>query len=104
MNSGHLDDASKAVISPDFIAPLVGYLSHPSCAESGEIFETSAGIFKKVRIERSRGLMLDTTKALSIADIASGWDALTDFAESDHPASMAEALGSMVAKAAANRG
>ena len=103
MNSINMDEDRKAIIKPEFIAPLVGYLTHPDCKETGSLFETSAGIYKKVRWERSRGLMLDTTQPLSIDDIARGWDAIEDFSESDHPANMGEALGGMVAKATTAR-
>ena len=103
MNSVNMEEERKAIIKPDFIAPLVAYLVHPDCEETGGLFETSAGIYKKVRWERSRGLMLDTTQPLSIDDIAAGWEAIEDFSEPDHPANMGEALGGMVAKATAAR-
>jgi NAD(P)-dependent dehydrogenase (short-subunit alcohol dehydrogenase family) len=92
MNSGSMPDAMKAVIRPEYVAPLVGYLAHPDCQESGGLFEASAGTFTKVRWERSRGLRLDTSQPLSIADVANGWDQVVDFSSSDHPRNMGEAL------------
>jgi NAD(P)-dependent dehydrogenase (short-subunit alcohol dehydrogenase family) len=103
MNSANMPEDRKAIIKPEFIAPLVGYLAHADCAETGSLFEASAGIYKKVRWERSRGLMLDTTQPLSIDDIARGWASIDDFSEPDYPATMAEALGGMVERAAAAR-
>jgi 3-hydroxyacyl-CoA dehydrogenase/3a,7a,12a-trihydroxy-5b-cholest-24-enoyl-CoA hydratase len=92
MNSGNMPDNFKAVIKTEYVAPLVGYLVHPECQETGSLFEASAGAFKKVRWERSEGLRLDTTKPLTIDDIAKGWDRVLDFSSSDHPKDMNEAL------------
>ena len=92
MNSGNMPDALKEAIKTEFVAPLVGYLAHPECQENGSLFEASAGAFKKVRWERSEGLRLDTTKPLTIGDIANGWDQIVDFSSSEHPKDMNEAL------------
>jgi NAD(P)-dependent dehydrogenase (short-subunit alcohol dehydrogenase family) len=95
MNSANMPDALKAIIQPDFVAPLIGYLAHPECTETGSMFEASAGVYKKLRWERSEGLALDTSKPLSIDDIANGWDQVIDFSVSEHPADMREALSGM---------
>lgn len=92
LNSGNMPEPLKAVIKTAYVAPLVGYLAHPECQESGSMFEASAGAFKKLRWERSQGLRLDTTKPLTIGDIASGWDRVVDFSTSEHPKDMNEAL------------
>ncbi len=92
MNSANLPDELKAVIKPSYIAPLIGYLAHRDCTETGSLFEASGGAFKKVRWERSKGLRLDRDKPMSLADVAAGWEKLVDFSESEHPANMREAL------------
>jgi NAD(P)-dependent dehydrogenase (short-subunit alcohol dehydrogenase family) len=92
LNSGNMPDALKAMIKTEYVAPLVGYLAHRDCQESGSMFEASGGAFKKLRWERSEGLRLDTTKPLSIADVADGWDRVVDFSNADHPKNMLEAL------------
>jgi 3-hydroxyacyl-CoA dehydrogenase/3a,7a,12a-trihydroxy-5b-cholest-24-enoyl-CoA hydratase len=97
MNSGNMPEELKARIKTDFVAPLVGYLAHPDCTETGGLFEASAGVYKKVRWERSEGLSLDTSKPLSIDDIAAGWDKVVDFSNSEHPQSMGESLRAMYA-------
>lgn len=40
---------------PDFVAPLVGYLVHPSVFETAGIYESSVGWSAKVRVQRSGG-------------------------------------------------
>ena len=95
MNSPGLPDALKALIKTEYVAPLVGYLAHPDCQESGSLFEASAGAFKKVRWERSRGLRLDPAKPMTIGAIADGWEQVSDFSDSEHPRNMAEALAGL---------
>ncbi|MEM9623175.1 MAG: serine/threonine protein kinase, partial [Pseudomonadota bacterium] len=80
---------------PKLVAPLVAYLAHPDCRESGSLFEASAGSFKKVRWERSRGAYLDTETPITLQDIADHWSTITDFSASEHPDDMREALRGM---------
>ena len=95
MNSAAWDDARKAILRPEYVAPLIGYLAHPDCTATGGLFEASAGVYKQVRWERSRGLHLDVANPLTIADIATGWDAITDFSETEHPSEMRESLAGL---------
>ena len=92
MNSANLPDELKAIIKTSYVAPLVGFLAHSECTETGSLFEASGGAFKKVRWERSKGLRLSRDKPMTIADVAAGWDKLVDFSESEHPANMRDAL------------
>ena len=93
MNSANFPEALKKAISPDYIAPLIAFLSHQSCEESGSMFEASAGSFKKIRFERSIGLNLDPREgAITVDQIAESWSQIVDFSESEYPKSMAESL------------
>ena len=93
MNSANFPEALKKAINPDYIAPLIAFLSHQSCEESGSMFEASAGSFKKIRFERSRGLNLDPREgAITVDQIAESWSQIVDFSESEYPKSMAESL------------
>ena len=57
------------------------------------MFEASAGSFKKVRFERSRGLNLDPrTDAITVDQIAESWSQIVDFSESEYPKNMGESL------------
>ncbi len=95
LNSANMPESLKAIINPDYIAPLVGYLAHPDCAETGGLFEASAGVFKKVRWQRSAGLALDASQPMTIGDIAAGWDEVTDFSSSEYPNEMRQSLSGM---------
>ena len=95
IKNGVSRDELKAIIKTEYVAPLVGYLAHPDCTETGGMFEASAGSFKKVRWERSAGLRLDTSAPPGIDDIAAGWDEIVDFSTSEHPEDMRSALRGM---------
>lgn len=93
MNSANFPEALKKAINPDYIAPLIAFLSHQSCEESGSMFEASAGSFKKIRFERSKGLNLDPREdVVTVDQIAESWGKIVDFSESEHPKSMQESL------------
>lgn len=36
-------------IKPEFVAPLIAYLCHDSCEETGSLFEVGAGYVAKLR-------------------------------------------------------
>ncbi|MFK8020172.1 MAG: SDR family NAD(P)-dependent oxidoreductase [Pseudomonadales bacterium] len=92
MNSAYLSDEMIAKFRPELVAPLVAYLCHPACSDSGGFFEAGGGTFKRVRWERSQGLKLDLDTAnISMDDIAAGWSSINEFNESEHPATMDEA-------------
>lgn len=99
MNSANFPEALKTAIKTDYVAPLVAYLAHESCTESGSMFEASAGSFKKLRWERSVGLNLDPrSEAVTVDAVAENWDRIVDFSETEHPANMSEALSMMYSR------
>jgi NAD(P)-dependent dehydrogenase (short-subunit alcohol dehydrogenase family) len=100
MNSANFPEELKTVIKTEYVAPLVGYLAHGDCVESGSMFEASAGSFKKVRWQRSVGLNLDPDPetGISIDDVASGWEQIVDFSNVEYPTNMSEALSGMYAR------
>lgn len=96
MNSTNFPEELKTAIKTEYVAPLVAYLAHEDCTESGSMFEASAGSFKKVRWERSVGLNLDPREeAVTLDAVAENWDRIIDFTENEHPANMGEALQGM---------
>jgi NAD(P)-dependent dehydrogenase (short-subunit alcohol dehydrogenase family) len=96
MNSANFPEALKTAIKTEYVAPLIAFLAHESCTESGSMFEASAGSFKKVRWERSEGLNLDPrSETVDIDAVAANWEKIVDFSSSEHPANMGEALQGM---------
>lgn len=91
MNSATWDEERKALLKTKYVAPLITWLAHPDCSESGSMFEASAGSFKKLRWQRSAGLALNQDD-ISVDHVAGGWQQITDFSEAEYPANMLEAL------------
>lgn len=99
MNSANWSDKDKRIRKAEYVAPLVVYLAHPDCQESGSIFEASAGSFRKLRWERSEGLNLYPEKeTLDVNTIAENWETIVDFSSSEHPLHMGDSLERMYAR------
>ena len=75
MNSANMPDELKALIKTDYVAPLIGYLAHPDCVETGSLFEASGGTLQEGSLG-ARGWAYDSTvtKPMSIGAIADGWE------------------------------
>lgn len=81
------------LMGPEWVVPLVGWLTHKNCNESGSIFEAAAGHFSKIRWERSKGLLLKPDQNLHPEHILSSFDKVVDFTDADHPSAPADLMG-----------
>jgi 3-hydroxyacyl-CoA dehydrogenase/3a,7a,12a-trihydroxy-5b-cholest-24-enoyl-CoA hydratase len=84
-------------LKPELVSPLVGYLCHESCQETGGLFEVGGGFVGKLRIERSEGKLFFAKGALLPEDIAGSWSDITSFDRSTHPADVAESFQPILA-------
>ena len=99
MNSANWSDEEKRIRKADYVAPLVVYLAHPECLESGGMFEASAGSFRKLRWERTEGLNLyPEQETLDVNTVADNWERIIDFTSSEHPLHMGDSLERMYAR------
>jgi len=67
-----------ANIQPEYVAPLVAYLCHESCEETGSLFEVGAGYVAKLRWNRTAGHLFPL-KDFTIENIKGKWEKITDF-------------------------
>ncbi|KAG8998152.1 hypothetical protein FRB93_013834 [Tulasnella sp. JGI-2019a] len=86
-------------IKPDFVAPIVGYLtSEDNQDTTGCIFESAAGWNAQVRWQRSGGHGFPHNKPLSPEDVIGKWSIITGFEDgrTTHPTSTQESLQQIV--------
>jgi len=84
---------------PDFIAPLVGYLTSADNEEtSGSLFEVLGGWAAQTRWQRAGGYGFSTKKPLQPEDIAAKWANIINFDDgrATHPSSTQEGMQSFI--------
>lgn len=89
-------------LGPEYVSPLVVWLCHESCRETKALYEVGGGYHAKLRIERSRGVVLERG-AFSAEDLQLCTAALDDFSVSDHPTSSVDSLRPLLAGAGRKR-
>ena len=78
-------------LKPEFVTPLVEYLTHESTEENGSLFEVGAGYVAKLRWERSAGHVFKTDQTFTPALVQQKWDQIVDFSQgAEYPQSVLE--------------
>jgi len=71
-------------LKPEYVAPLVAYLVHDTCPESGSLFEVGAGYICKNRWQSSEGVLFSPAE-ISPESIAKSWNKIVDFTHGTFP-------------------
>ncbi|NXF97064.1 DHB4 enzyme, partial [Eubucco bourcierii] len=74
---------------PEYVAPLVVWLCHESCAENGSLFEVGAGWIGKLRWERSLGAIVrGKNLPMTPEAVRDKWEKVCDFDNASKPRSI----------------
>ncbi|MGH8460306.1 MAG: SDR family NAD(P)-dependent oxidoreductase [Stenotrophobium sp.] len=86
-----------AALKSEYVSPLVGWLCHEDCQETGGLFEVGAGYVAKLRWERTLGHFFRTASGFGPDEVAKQWNKVVDFKDAEHPASINESMAPLLA-------
>ncbi|MBX3229664.1 MAG: SDR family NAD(P)-dependent oxidoreductase [Labilithrix sp.] len=80
-------------LKPEYVSPLVAWLVHESCEETGGLFEVGGGLFTKLRWERTEGKLFKLGRDITPDQVKKAWSQITSFEKATHPANINESMG-----------
>jgi (3R)-3-hydroxyacyl-CoA dehydrogenase / 3a,7a,12a-trihydroxy-5b-cholest-24-enoyl-CoA hydratase / enoyl-CoA hydratase 2 len=96
LTKGIVPDAMFDALKPELVSPLVAWLTHKDCDETGGLFEVGGGMFAKLRWERAAGKIFRLGRDITPDDVAANWNDVTSFETSEHPADITASMGPVV--------
>ncbi|MFW5861714.1 MAG: SDR family oxidoreductase [Spirochaetota bacterium] len=83
-------------LKPEFIVPLVLFLSSEDCQDSGMIFNCAAGWYSRTAVVCASGTIIgDGSREISPEEIKENWDKITDISDAKPLANLGESFGFM---------
>jgi 3-hydroxyacyl-CoA dehydrogenase/3a,7a,12a-trihydroxy-5b-cholest-24-enoyl-CoA hydratase len=79
-------------LKPEYVSPLVAWLAHESCDETGGLFEVGGGFFGKLRWERTEGKLIRLGRGISPEQVQKAWKDITSFDKTTHPADVTSSM------------
>ena len=86
-----------AALRPEYVSPLVVWLSHESCTETGALFEVGGGFYAKLRWERAEGKTFKLGRNLGPEDIRKHFALITSFEKTTHPTDITNSMQPILA-------
>jgi 3-hydroxyacyl-CoA dehydrogenase/3a,7a,12a-trihydroxy-5b-cholest-24-enoyl-CoA hydratase len=79
-------------LKPESVSPLVGWLCHESCEETGGLFEVGGGFFAKLRWERAQGQTFRLGRNITPESLKKSWSKVTSFEKAEHPSDITSSM------------
>jgi 3-hydroxyacyl-CoA dehydrogenase/3a,7a,12a-trihydroxy-5b-cholest-24-enoyl-CoA hydratase len=79
-------------LRPGYVSPLVAWLCHETCEDTGTVYEVGGGFMGRLRWERSAGKMFGVGRDITPEQVRASWKDISGFEKSTHPANINEAL------------
>ncbi|RWS29708.1 peroxisomal multifunctional enzyme type 2-like isoform X1, partial [Leptotrombidium deliense] len=83
-------------LKPHFVAPLVVWLCHEQCTDSGGLFEAAGGWVGKYRWQRSFGKAFNPPESLNPESVRDNWQSITNMALATHPRTIHEQMSDLI--------
>ncbi len=78
-------------LRPEFVAPMVAYLSSENCTASGKMFTAGAGYFSRAAVMEGKGVFFDPDKEITMDMVGEKIDAISDLSSAiEYEAAMAQ--------------
>jgi len=84
----------SGMLLPDHVAPVVLYLCHEECEDSGSIIETGGGYTAKVKWQKTKGTQLKQYigDCVTVENVAESWSEITDFSATSPASSPSDSM------------
>ena len=79
MTATIMPDEMVQAYKPDYVSPVVAWLCHKDCTETGQVYEAGGGWVAKVKWQRSKGATFDVRDDFGPEKIRDAMDDLRDF-------------------------
>ena len=87
-----LPPAMIEALKPEYVSPLVVWLCHESCAQTGGLFEVGGGFMGQLRWQRAKGKIWRVGRTVSPGQVRDGFDAITSFDDVEYPSNVTESM------------